>query len=156
MEAGVSGFRAHQRLFHQTRYRRVLLNETTGFGEGDGCRHVGVKSIVVLAPGTYRLLGTATDNGGPLSGVRVEVVSGPDAGTVTTADPHYAFWGLSGDVEILATKDGYREARRRITMTKDPERLDVELVPLLFGVDFAGIYTLTVTGAPAAAAAPVR
>ena len=104
-----------------------------------------VKSVVVLLAGTYRLLGTASDNGVPLAGVRVAVTSGPFTGTVTTADPHYAFWGLSGDIEILATKDGYREARRRITMTKDPERLDVELVPLSTDIDVSGVYALTVT-----------
>jgi hypothetical protein len=113
----------------------------------------GVKSIVVLEPGTYRLIGTATDNGVPLSGVRVTVTNGPSAGLVTTANPHYTFWGVSGDTEILATKEGYRDARKRIMITRDPERLDVELIPLIFEGNVEGIYTLTVTAAPECIAA---
>ena len=109
--------------------------------------------IVVLWPGTYRLLGTATDNGVPLSGVRVTVTNGPSAGMVTTANPHYTLWGVAGDTEILATKEGYQDARTRITMTKDPERLDVELIPLFFEGNVEGIYTLTVTAAPECSAA---
>jgi hypothetical protein len=106
----------------------------------------GVKpGIVVLTPGTYRLIGTATANGVPLFGVRVIVTTGTSAGMVTTANPHYTFWGVSGDTEILATKEGYRETRTRIMVTKDPERLDVELRPLLSEGSVEGIYTLTVT-----------
>jgi hypothetical protein len=123
---------------------------TVGFGG-----KTAVKGIVVLWPGTYRLLGTATDHGVPLSGVRIAVTNGPSAGMVTTANPHYTFWGVSGDIEILATKEGYQDTRTRITMTKDPERLDVELVPLLFpAANVAGIYTLTVTAAPECSALP--
>jgi hypothetical protein len=104
--------------------------------------------IVVLRPGTYRLVGSASDNGVPLSGVRVEVMSGPAAGMVTTANPHYTFWGVSGEIEILATKDGYREQRSRILMTKDLQRLDVELTPLISDGSVEGVYTLTVIAAP--------
>jgi len=109
--------------------------------------------LVVLRPGTYRLVGTAADNGVPLSGVRVEVTSGPAAGMVTTANPHYTFWGVSADLEIVATKDGYQEARRRIMVSMDPERLDVELNPLFSGGSVEGAYTLTITAAPECSAA---
>jgi len=117
---------------------------TAGFGGMTGVK----AGVVVLRPGTYRLVGTASDNGVPLSGVRIEVTSGPAVGMVTTANPHYTLWGVSGDTEILATKDGYREARSRITMPTDLERLDFELTPLFSDGSVEGVYTLTVTAAP--------
>jgi hypothetical protein len=107
-----------------------------------------VKSgVLVLPPGTYRLMGTVTDTGFPLSNVRVEVTHGPAAGMVTTASPTYRLYGVAGDTELRVQKDGYRDERPRVQVANH-QTMDIELTPSAPRENVEGTYTLTVTADP--------
>ena len=58
---------------------------------------------------------------GAVVGARVEVVGGPHAGTATTSDQegYYLLRGLSGDVTLRASKEGYVPEQRTVSMTGD-------------------------------------
>ena len=72
------------------------------------------------APGRATLAGTATEQGaGILSGATIEIRDGPDARTWTTTDEagRFTLAGLQpGDVTVRASKSGYTDTDRRVTL----------------------------------------
>jgi uncharacterized protein YkwD len=72
------------------------------------------------APGRATLTGTATEQGaGVLGGATIEIRDGPDARTWTTTDEtgRFTLAGLQpGDVTVRASKSGYTDTDRRITL----------------------------------------
>ena len=72
------------------------------------------------APARATLTGTATEQGaGVLSGATIEIRDGPDARTWTTTDEagRFTLAGLQpGDVTVRASKTGYTDTDRRITL----------------------------------------
>jgi hypothetical protein len=85
---------------------------------------------VTLRPGVH-LSGVVSELGvGPLDGVRVEVVSGPDAGRFTTTGSGVAgSFGLNllpGDFTIRASKSGYDPLERLVSARVDT-RLELQM-----------------------------
>ena len=72
------------------------------------------------APARATLTGTATEQGaGVLGGATIEIRDGPDARTWTTTDEagRFTLAGLQpGDVTVRASKSGYTDTDRRITL----------------------------------------
>ena len=66
------------------------------------------KTVLVLPAGTFMLSGGVFDQGEPAPGVRIAVVAGPAAGLETVTDSGgYRLYGVSGEVDVRATKPGY-------------------------------------------------
>lgn len=84
---------------------------------------------VTLTPGVVISGRTFEDGVGELTGVRVEVLTGPDAGTTDTTGPPGVpnAWSLSvlpGAFRIRATKDGYVPVEREIHAAADMHGVD--------------------------------
>ena len=93
---------------------------------GDITRDVTLKPGVIISGRTYE------EGVGDLIGVRVEVITGPDAGTAdTTGSPGvpnaYSFSVRPGTFRIRATKDGYVPIERDITAPVDARNVDFTL-----------------------------
>jgi len=76
-------------------------------------------------PGTtFTLSGTVVrkqGSGGPLAGALVEVVDGDQAGYSATTDGggNYSIPGLSGEMSVKASKDGYEDLYKTVDMSED-------------------------------------
>jgi hypothetical protein len=106
-------------------------------------------------PAEFAFAGNVDDTAArPLGGARVEVLTGPRAGTVATTDEAGRFrmpGAFSGTISAVASKDGYLAETR----TLPPPRIVIpsgstmgttfELAPLIPILDIAGTYTLTLT-----------
>ena len=84
----------------------------------------------------------------PVADVRVETIGGPMSGRamMTDASGSYAFNGVSGVVQVLATKDGYQPATQ--TVTQDTQHVNVGLTPSLPYASLGGVYSLAFTASP--------
>ena len=105
--------------------------------------------MTVLPAGTYILSGLVTEGGYlPVADVRVETIGGPMSGraVMTDASGSYAFNGVSGVVQVRATKDGYQPATQ--TVTQDTQHVNVGLTPILPYASLGGVYSLTFTASP--------
>ena len=105
--------------------------------------------MTVLPVGTYILSGLVTEGGNlPVAGVRVETIGGPMSGraVMTDASGSYAFNGVSGVVQIRATKDGYQPATQ--TVTQDTQHVNVGLFPIVPYASVGDVYSLTFTASP--------
>jgi hypothetical protein len=73
---------------------------------------------VSLPAGTGILTGTVKEGAFPVGGVTVEVVDGPMAGrsTVTGLSGFYRIYGVVGDFQVRARKDGYQAVTRQVTV----------------------------------------
>ena len=110
-------------------------------------RRTAVKAgVVVVPPGTYRLVGTVRDDITPVSGARVDVIGSNGSALSTTADGTYRLYGVSGDIEIRVTKEGYQEQSKRVHMAAH-STIDFDLTPTRPRDDVAGVYTLTINAA---------
>jgi hypothetical protein len=100
-------------------------------------------SVLVLAPGTFRLTGVVSDNGVPISGATVDVLDGSHAimSARTDADGIYRLYGVAGDVELRVRVEGYPDQVRGLPVADD-SRLDFPLPP---GATLRGSYELTIT-----------
>ena len=120
--------------------------ETQVWVEFDG--YTKWKDVMVLPAGTYKLLGQVNDANVQVGGARVEVTRGVGAGLFTYTDStgDYSLYGVSGEVRIRVTKDGYQPAVRDFLVTAH-QKYDIWLplsAPLL---ELSGNYTLTITAA---------
>ena len=105
-------------------------------------------SVMVIPPGTYRLVGTVSDAGLSLAGARVEVTSGTGQGLFTlSGGAKYLLYGVAGEIEVRVTLDGYEEQRKRLQVAGH-QVLDFNLALSRPRSEVAGTYTLTVTAAP--------
>ena len=93
-----------------------------------------------------------------VSGVKVEVIDGPQAGTETTSDAKGYFSiedKFSGLVTVRATKDGYAPSVATSRATTDGRIYVVfQLASLTAPVSVAGNYTLTISADSACTALP--
>jgi hypothetical protein len=116
-------------------------------------RIAGVE-VLVLPAGTYVLTGRVFEGGNlPLVGARIEVVGGPQAGRSTTTPLNlntYGLYGVSGELQVRASKDGYAAVTRSVTMTEN-RVLDFELTPTRPPTTVAGQYRLTFEASAACA-----
>jgi hypothetical protein len=114
--------------------------------------HQGSKDVLVLPAGTYRLMGTVTAADLPsevVEGALVEVTIG--AGTGITADTdsigQYRLYGVSGEIGLRVTKDGYESAAHSVFVADHRASHHTKLTPIAPRVGVSGTYTLTITAA---------
>jgi len=103
--------------------------------------------VEVRPPGTFVLVGTISEPTNlPVDGAGVEIVSGPSAvrSTQSRSDGRYEFFGLSGNLQIRVTKEGYNASEQVVSVTAD-QVLDFQIRPLVDPADVAGVYRLTMT-----------
>ena len=105
-------------------------------------------AVTVLPEGTYILAGQVTDADSPINGVRVELVGGPMSGRVVMTDSfgRYAFNGVTGALQVRATKDGFPSAVRDVP--PDTEHVNLVLTTGVPPADVEGTYRVTFTAAP--------
>ena len=112
----------------------------------------GVREIIVVPDGTYRLTGMVGESDNPSLGVadaRVEATSGgrnADA-TITGFDGRYRLYGVSGPTQVRVTKTGYTPLVQTITVV-DHQTQDFVLALERPRPSVAGTYTLTITASP--------
>jgi hypothetical protein len=114
--------------------------------------HAG-RAVLVLAPGTYRVLGTVTERGLPVANATVEVIGSPGSATVTNTLGAYRLYGVAGDIQVRVTKDGYKPQVGNLSVAAN-QTLDFALEPLSPPDDFGGLYKLTVTADSSCGLAP--
>ena len=106
-------------------------------------------AIMVLPAGTFRLMGTVRDSGYGIGGAKV-TANGADGTTITaTTDASagaYRVYGVGGNVQVTATKEGYAPASKPVQV-QSHQVLDLDLVPAGPRDRVEGIYRLTVTAA---------
>jgi hypothetical protein len=125
----------------------------TGLGRGEAsitARFEGRSSVkggvMVIPQGTYRVSGAVRDAGLPVFGARVEVAGGPAQGLGVTANGDYRLYGVAGDVELRATREGYRANTKRLRITSH-QVVDFDLELSAPRKVIAGRYTLTIAAA---------
>ena len=76
-------------------------------------------TIVVLPQGTFRLAGTVSENGIGLEKATVSVISGVGEGLIAPTDArgYYTLYGVAGQVEVRATRDGYLDRTQQVNVT---------------------------------------
>lgn len=104
--------------------------------------------VLVLPPGTYRVVGTVRDAGFPVTGAQVAVTSGTATGLSAGASPEYRLYGVAGPTELRVTRDGYHEQKTRLDVARH-ERVDFDLTLSGPRTEAAGTYTLEVSANPA-------
>lgn len=104
-------------------------------------------TIFVLPKGTFRLAGVVSESGVALEGVKITVIAGVGAGLTAVTDVRgdYALYGVAGPVQIRASLTGYVETTQGIEVAAHLLH-SLELVSSRSRDDYAGIYSLTVTG----------
>ncbi|HXG69188.1 MAG TPA: carboxypeptidase-like regulatory domain-containing protein [Gemmatimonadaceae bacterium] len=110
-----------------------------------GGRSAGVR-IFVLPRGTFRLSGNVRESGLGIANVTLTVISGVGEGltTVSRSDGSYAFYGVSGPVQIHAKKDGYLNGTQRLDVTAH-RTYDFDMAAERPRKDYRGTYTLTIS-----------
>ena len=106
-------------------------------------------TVMVIPDGTYRLVGKVSEAGVPVSGVTVSVISGTGAGlsATTDSDGHYRLYGVSGPVEVQASKAGYNPSTITIGVKAD-DVLDFPNIAETGGPPaIAGTYSLSIVAA---------
>ena len=102
--------------------------------------------VLVLPSGTYILRGTVAEPGPvPIGEARVEVIDGPHAGRSATTNRFsgtYEIYGLSGNLSVRVTKDGFVVDTKSVSLTEN-RVLDFELRPTAAPLPIAGNYRLT-------------
>ena len=113
-------------------------------------------AIMVLPAGTFRLIGTVRDSGYAIPGVKV-MANGADGPTLTAttdaAAGAYRVYGVAGNVQVTATKEGYAPASK-LVQVQSHQSLDIDLVPAGPRDRVEGVYRLTVTAAETCTALP--
>ena len=104
------------------------------------------KEILVLPDGTYRMVGTVTENGPeptPLFGARVETTSGPPLAAITDYDGRYQLYGIPGLADIRVSRDSYQPHVQRLQLTEHVTQ-NFQLALSGSRLDLAGLYTLAI------------
>ena len=103
--------------------------------------------VLILPPGTFKLSGTVRDESGVVEGVAVEARSGGTSKTATTPqDGKFAFYGVGGEVELLASARGYNQSDTTFTVSEHTVR-DISLTTTAIPLDLAGTWTLSLSAA---------
>jgi hypothetical protein len=112
--------------------------------------HSDSKLVMALPRGTHRLSGYLRDlqGGVNVADARVEVTEGAGAGLWTTTEYHgyYALFGVAGDTRLRISKDGYRTATNRVTVTGNLSH-DLRIDPLEPATTLSGVWVLTISAA---------
>ena len=111
--------------------------------------------VLVLPPGTFRLIGRVTDEGAPVPGAEVSVISGMGQGLTARSDGHgqYELYGLAGLVHVRVAKDGYFDKADRINVTAHISHA-FEMKQVAPTADYTGVYTLIITSVQCTPAFP--
>ena len=66
-------------------------------------------NVIVITPGTFRLIGRVVEFGVAVKDATVAVTSGIGTGlsTQTTFNGDYRLYGVAGEIQVTVTKDGY-------------------------------------------------
>ena len=109
----------------------------------------GMKLVLALQPSTYKVSGRITEGTVALQGVSLRVIRGTGEGLTTTSDfnGRFTFFGLAGDVRIQASKQGYIDAFRDLSVNSIMTD-NFELAPARQRKNLAGTYSLTVAASP--------
>jgi hypothetical protein len=86
--------------------------------------------MFAMPRGTFRLVGTVSDEGLAVGGAEVRVLSGAGTGlsALTTETGHYRLYGVAGDTRIEVRKDRYTIYVETIDIGENTQH-DVELTP---------------------------
>jgi hypothetical protein len=106
------------------------------------------REILVLQPGTFRMIGSVTENGEPptpIAGARVEVTGGTPAAT-TGWDGRFRLFGVPGAGTIRVSRDGYEPHVQGFQLTEHASQ-NFQLTLAGTRLDLAGPYTLAVEAA---------
>jgi Carboxypeptidase regulatory-like domain len=108
----------------------------------------GSRLVLSLPTGTYKVSGRITEGSLALPGVSLRVTRGTGEGLTTTSDSsgRFSLYGLAGDVRIQASKAGYLDAFRDLSVGSTLTD-NFELAPARQRKNLAGTYTMTL-GAP--------
>jgi hypothetical protein len=111
--------------------------------------------VTVLPEGAYILTGRVTEAGNlSVADARVETIGGPMSGRVVMTDGsgNYAFNGVSGVVNVQATKEGYQPAIQSVpatpSVTQDTKQVNIEMTPATPYASIGGVYQLTFKASP--------
>jgi hypothetical protein len=104
--------------------------------------------VLAVPAGTYKVSGRITEGGLALQGVALRVMRGTGEGLTATSDLNgqFTFFGLAGDVRIQASKGGYLDAFRDLSVGSTTTD-NFELAPARQRKDLTGTYSMTI-GAP--------
>ena len=110
-------------------------------------------SMVIQPAGTYILNGTITEPG-PVNVqmATVEVVGASNQVTANTSGS-YELFGVSGSVSVRASKPGYFDETRALTVTQN-QKLDLQIRPVSAPISLAGTYRVTLTVSSSCAVVP--
>ena len=137
VEAGVVTGRALGRVTIQARYES----------------RTSTLEMVIQPAGTFSLFGLITEPG-PVT-VDAATVALEESPNQVTSDRygHFELFGVSGRVTVRASKPGYRDDRRRLTVTED-QGLELQIRPLMAPTSIAGNYRVTLAISPSCAIVP--
>ena len=106
------------------------------------------KRVIVVPPGTFRVAGRVLENGVGLTDARIEVTAGSTTGLSTLSqDGRYGLYGVSGQMELRVTRDGYHPHVQGLNVT-DHRNLDIPMLLARPLWDPSGSYTVTIAAAP--------
>jgi hypothetical protein len=102
-------------------------------------------NVIVIPAGTYRLTGTVTESGLPVSKATVAVTSGTGTGlsALTDSGGAYRIYGVAGQIAITVTKDGYTPVVQPL-LVDTMSVVDIA-VAQTNARTLAGTYALTIT-----------
>jgi hypothetical protein len=157
-----------------TRQRILLVDQSSGLATGGpvpgedvviaqlppgsvGSMPYASKEILVLPAGTFRMVGTVTEDvppAAPIFGARVELASGMSGGGVTDQEGRYRIYGVPASADIRVSRDGYHPRVQRVQLTGHLTQ-DFQLGLSGVRLGLTGSYLLTVDAA-CATSTPVR
>ncbi len=102
--------------------------------------------VLVLPPGTFRLIGQVSYQGAPLPDATVSVIAGAGEGLTGRSDAagKYELYGVAGRVHIRASKDGYFDKADLIDVNAHSS-LAFEMKQVEPTENYTGVYTLIIT-----------
>jgi len=103
------------------------------------------QNVIVIPPGTFRVTGTVTESKLPVANATVAVTSGIGTGlsTVTDVNGQYRIYGVVGEIELTASKNGYTPAVQRVLVTTSSV-VDMSVAQAGAVRDLTGTYTLRI------------
>ncbi len=120
---------------------RGVANVTASYGATAG------RPFFVLEDGTFVLAGTVTEDTLPVLGAQVAVTRGTGKGLAAVTDwqGRYTLYGVAGDIDVQASRDGYVPATRSVSVISVAQSLDFALQETQAPFDFVGDWHATFT-----------
>ena len=104
------------------------------------------REVVVVPAGTFRVAGRVVEFDGvfPVAGARVEARTSAGTGPATESDGSgfFKLFGVTADAEIVVTRPGYDENRRRVTLDSH-STVNFEMILSGPRPEVAGTYSVT-------------